>query len=315
MTRRGDRSMQRKHSGQLGLGDGLIAERASFLSEVDALIDWSPVEAVLDGIYASPKGRPSYPLLALFKALLLQQWYGLSDAGAEEAIADRISFRRFVGLGMADAVPDHTTICRFRAKVNGRLAALMAALNAQFETKGFIVRQGTLMDASFIRASSGRREVDPEAGRFGQNRDNRVSGYKAHVGVDQESGLVRRVIVTPANVNDTSVADDLVSGDEGAVYADKAYDKRARRKTLRDRGVFVGIMHRPNRGEKLGRRRTAFNKKVGKIRAAVERVFAVLKEHYRLRRTRYRGLARASGQIHLAIIAMNLKRALVLATP
>ena len=219
--------MQKRQSGQLGLGDGLVAERSTFLTEVDGLIDWLPVESVLAGIYSSPKGRPSYPLLSMFKVLLLQQWYGLSDYGMEEALADRISFRRFSGLGLSDSVPDHSTISRFRAQVGGRVEELMAALNAQFESKGLVVKRGTLMDASFVKASSGKREVDPEAGRYGQNKDSSVSGYKAHVGVDQDSGLVRRVVVTPANVNDTEVADELVMGDEAALYADKAYDKRA----------------------------------------------------------------------------------------
>lgn len=304
--------MQKVQTAQLGFLDGLVMERRSFLTDVDALIDWSPVAAVLGGIYASPKGRPSYPLLLMFKILLLQQWYGLSDPGMEEAVADRISFRRFVGLGLGDAVPDHTTICRFRAQVGGRMEALMTTLNAQFELKGLIVKQGTLLDASFVKASSGKREVDPEAGRFGQNKDGRVSGYKAHVGVDQNSGIVRRVVVTPANVNDTVPADALVMGDEKAVYADKAYDKRTRRQALEQRGVFCGIMHRPNRVHRLREEQTAFNKAVGKIRAPVERIFAVLKEHYGLRRTRYRGLARTTTQIFMAIMAMNLKRALVL---
>jgi len=303
--------MQKVSSGQMGLEDGLVAVRASFLSEVDAFIDWSPVESILQGIYSAPKGRPSYRLLTMFKILLLQQWYVLSDAGMEEALADRLSFRRFCGLGLADDVPDHTTICRFRAQVGSRVGELLATLNAQFERKGLIIKQGTLMDASFIKASSGKRDVDPEAGRYGLNKDGNVSGYKAHVGVDKNSGIVRRVVVTPANVNDTVVADALILGDEREVYADKAYDSRARRQRLEECGVFAGLMHRPNY-HPLTEAQTAFNKTVGKVRASVERVFAVMKQHYALRRTRYRGIDRATTQIHMATMAMNLKRALVL---
>lgn len=306
--------MQRQQSGQLGLEDGLAEVRPSFLSKVDELIDWGPIEQLLSGIYASPKGRPSYPLLTLFKILLLQQWYGLSDPAAEEAVDDRRSFRRFVRLNLADSVPDHSTICRFRARVGPRLAQLMEALNAQFEEKGLIVKRGTLMDATFIQASSGKQEVDPEAGRFGLNKDGSVSGYKAHVGVDQGSAIVRRVVVTPANVNDTVMADGLIAGDEAAVYADKAYDTKARRERLEKDGIFDGLMHRPCRTRPLTELQKAFNKAVGKVRAPVERTFAVLKEHYHLRRTRYRGLVPATTQVLLAFIAMNLKRALVLST-
>lgn len=305
--------MQKRSTGQMGLADGLVTERASFLDEVSELIDWAPVQAALSGIYASKTGRPSYPLLAMFKALLLQQWYGLSDPGLEEALYDRLSFRRFCGLAMHDDVPDHSTLWRFREQLGDRAEDLLHLLNEQFEARGLMLKRGTLMDASFVKASSGKREVDPEAGRFGQNKEGSVSGYKAHIGADEGSGLVRRVAVTPANVNDTTVADELICGDEQAVYADKAYDKKARRARLESQGIFAGLMHRPSGTRKLTPAQTEFNKAVGKVRAPVERHFAVAKRYYGLRRTRYRGLARASTQIHLAFIAMNLKRALRLA--
>lgn len=176
-----------------------------------------------------------------------------------------------------------------------------------------MVKKGTMLDASFVQAASGKKAVDPEAGQYGRHGQDSVSGYKMHAGVDCESGLVRRVIVTPANINDTSVADSLVMGDEKAVYADKAYDKRARREELERRGVFAGLMHRPGPGYPLTKKQTAFNKRIAKLRAPVERTFAILKVHYRMRRTRYLGLARASVQITLACMAMNLKRGLVLA--
>jgi IS5 family transposase len=108
--------------------------------------------------------------------------------------------------------------------------------------------------------------------------------------VDQKSGLSRRVIVTLANINDSTPADALVMGDEQAVYADKAYDKRARRKALQERGIFVGIMHRSNQYHPLKPAQVAFNKRMTQLRAPVEHVFGILKNHYRLRRARYIGL-------------------------
>ena len=131
--------------------------------------------------------------------------------------------------------------------------------------------------------------------------------------VDQKSGLSRRVIVTPANINDSTPADALVMGDEQAVYADKAYDKRARRKALQERGIFVGIMHRSNQYHPLKPAQVAFNKRMTQLRAPVEHVFGILKNHYRLRRARYIGLTRTAVQITLACMAMNIKRCLVLA--
>jgi IS5 family transposase len=300
-------------SGQLGFSDAVVEQRRCFLDDVDALIDWKPFEKELAGVYNSGRGRPSYPRLALFKTLLLQQWYGLSDPAIEEALADRISFRRFAGLSLHDNIPDHSTICRFRAQAQSLMSRLLDLLNLQFEQRGFMIKEGTMMDATFVKAASSKNGVDPDAGRYGRHPDKSVTGYKAHVGTDKGSGLVQRVIVTPANVNDTTPADDLVMGDEAAVYADKAYDKDERRARLSGQGVFVGIMHRPCPGRPLTAGQVEFNKAMTKLRAPVERVFAALKLYYRLRRSRYIGLLRTRAQLMLAVIAMNIKRALVLA--
>lgn len=302
-----------KRFGQMSLADDLINGATNFLSEVDERLDWGSLEKELSGIYSSKTGRPSYPLLLLFKSLLLQQWYGLSDPGLEEALCDRISFRRFVGLSLSDPVPDHSTISRFRTKMGDRYERLLSSLNAQFESRGLLIKQGTMLDASFVPASTKKKAVDPEAGTYGKRTGDNVCGYKMHTGVDRKSNIVRRVIVTPANVNDTTPADSLIMGDEGAVYADKAYDKRARRQALEERGVFAGIMHRPNPGYPLSSKQKAFNKRMSKLRAPVEHIFGILKNHYRLRRTRYIGLTRTAVQITFACMAMNIKRSLVLA--
>lgn len=302
-----------KQLGQLSFADDLVNGATNFLSEVDGVLDFSLLEKELSGIYGSNTGRPSYPSVLLFKTLLLRQWYNLSDPGLEEALCDRISFRRFVGLSLSDAVPDHSTISRFRFQLGDRYEKLLSSLNAQFESQGFVIKQGTMLDASFVRSSSSKKTVDPEAGVYGRQHKENACGYKMHTAVDRKSGLVRRVIITTANTNDTVVADDLVMGDEQAVYADKAYDKRTRRKALKERGIFVGIMYRPNPGYPLTSKQVAFNKRMTKLRAPVEHIFGILKNHYRLRRTRYIGLTRTAVQITLACMAMNIKRTLVLA--
>ena len=302
-----------KKLGQLSFSDDLLNGATNFLSEIDEVLDFSLLEKELSGIYGSKTGRPSYPLVLLFKTLLLQQWYNLSDLGMEEALCDRISFRRFVGLSLSDAVPDHSTINRFRSLLGDRYEKLLSSMNTQFEAQGFIIKQGTMLDASFVRSSSKKKTVDPEAGAYGRYPEKGTTGYKMHTAVDRKSGLVRRVIITPANINDTTPADALVMGDEQAVYADKAYDKRARRKALEDRGIFAGLMHRPNQYHPLTSRQIAFNKRMTKLRAPVQHVFGILKNHYRLRRTRYTGLTRTAVQVTLACMAMNIKRCLVLA--
>jgi len=303
--------MQRK-TGQLSFADGLVTGAKNFLGDADTLIDWSEIEHALEGIYSATTGRPAYPVLTLFKAMLLQQWYGLSDPRTEEAITDSISFRRFVGLSLSDPVPDHSTLSRFRAQLGDRFERLQEAFNRQLDRRGLIIRKGTLIDASFVQSSTSQRRVDPEAGRYGSQPVDSVSGYKMHTAVDQFSGIVRKVIVTGANINDSTPADELILGDEEAVYADRAYDKQERRRTLEKRGVFAGLMHRSNKYHELSPTQKAFNRMISPLRAPVERTFGILKMNYRLRRTRYIGLVRTSVQINLAIIAMNIKRALVL---
>lgn len=304
-----------KQMGQRSFADELVSGAKNFLSDVDALVDWRPLERELSGIYDSPTGRPSYPLIVLFKILLLQQWYSLSDPGVEEAMQDRISFRRFVGLSLSDSVPDHSTISRFRSLLGNHYSGLLLVLNSQLESRGLMVKQGTLIDASFVGSSTRNPSLDPEAGIIWKRKGRPgFTGYKMHGAIDQQSGLVRRMIVTAANINETDVADRLVIGDEKAVYADKAYDTHARRRQLKARGIFPGIMHRPNKHHPLTSEQLLFNQRLTKLRAPVERVFGILKMHYQLRRTRYIGLVRTTIQITLAVIAINIKRGLKLAT-
>ena len=146
-----------KQSGQMGFGDLEVRDRlpeSHFLKKVDDQIDWRPFEKLLAPLYHPTQGRPSHPPVMMFKALLLQQWYSLSDPGLEEAICDRLSFQRFLGLSLTDPVPDETRICRFRNKLaEGNLGErLFASLAEQLQAKGLIVRRGSLIDATLIKA-------------------------------------------------------------------------------------------------------------------------------------------------------------------
>ena len=139
-------------------------------------------------------------------------------------------------------------------------------------------------------------------------------GYKAHVAVDLGSGLIRRALMTPANIHDTTPADGLVMGDERAIYADKAYATHARRKALKDRGIKDRIMHRPNKHHpKLPRWQARRNALIQPIRAAIERTFGTWKRSYGYRRVRYFSLAANAIELQLKCMALNLRRAAVLA--
>jgi IS5 family transposase len=295
---------------------------APALEQVAKLVDWAGFEGKLAGLREEGPGRPGYRPLLLFKALLLQAWYGLSDSELEFRLGDSLSFGRFVGLSLDDDVPDHTTLCRFRNRlVAARLMeTLFDELDRQLEQAGLVLKQGTMLDATLIAAAGARpprgREqeaTDPDAAFVRhQGKSGSTYGYKAHVGVDQGSGLIRSVITTPANVNDTTPADDLIRGDERAVYADKAYDTYARRARLRQAGVKPRLMRRPNQYHALTPRQQRFNDLIARRRAAVETTFATWKRRMGLARVRYFGLTKVAAQIMMTAIAFNLRRAATL---
>ncbi len=308
------------------MADALVRQRAGVngdLKRIAEVVKWYRFEQLLKGIYAAVGGRPSYPPLTLLRCLLLQQWYGLSDAELEEAVSDRLSFRKFAGLALDEEVPDHTTYCRFRQELVKRGVAekVFMEMNRQLEKRGLILKKGTLIDATLVEADAVARSTteeeietsDPDAD-FSRRRGQAFFGYKAHVGVDQGSGLIRRALVTPANVHDSAAGDELICGDEKKVYADKAYHSHERRERLRKAGIRDGIMRRGARDHLLTKKDRTRNRKLARVRSAVERVFATLKRTYGWTRVRYRGLAKNASHFFLLCTAMNLRRAMVLTT-
>ena len=318
--------MSVKRTGQFSFVDVLMPsgwgqnERLGRLTE---LVKWYRFEKLLSGMRSEGPGRPGYLPLAMFKALLLQSLYGLSDAELEAALLDRLSFKRFVGLSLEDQVPDHTTLCRFRNRLveDGLLETLFAELDRQLDKAGVILKRGTMLDATLIEtqaaspSTEGRPSADPDAAIVKRSgKPGFTFGYKAHVGVDQGSGIIRSVIATAANVNDTVPADALIRGDERTVWADAAYHTHAREAALKARGIKPRLMRRPNKHHpKLPPRLARYNQLIARRRGAVETTFATLKRRMGLDRIRYIGLAKAKGQIILAAMAFNMRRWVTLA--
>src|ERR1700692_1496369 len=140
----------RRESKSVGFAEALVGGgRNRRRGAVEDLLDWAAVERLLKPVYAAPTGRASYPVLCLFKAVLLGAWYGLGDPELEAALGDRLSFRRFAGLGLDEAVPDHSTLWRFRDQLRrlGLMEAVFGEVNRQLEQKGLVVKAGTLVDA------------------------------------------------------------------------------------------------------------------------------------------------------------------------
>ncbi len=316
--------MKGEQSYQYQIGDDLVQmkrPRNEFLLGIDKAIDWSPLEARL-GNYYSHTGRPSHPPLVVFKMLLLQQWYGLSDEEVEFQSKDRLSFQQFLGLGLGDAVPDAASLVRLRKLLaqDDQGEQLFGVLTEQFETQGLIVKRGTLVDATVVpsarrgppKRDDAKDSSDPEAA-WTVKKGVPIHGYKAHLASDREHDLIRAIQVTPANVHDSQCADALIQWDERAVYGDKAYDSEERRDELKANNIWPCIHHKGKRNTPLTAEQERANKRYTKIRAAVERPFAWWKEHFGFRRCRYLGLAKNTTHVYLLAFAYNLKRSLSLA--
>lgn len=337
------------HADQMSLAEAFLDPRMGLGGKLKALsevIDWMPLADLARRVRPGEEGRPPYPALAMLKALYLAGLYDLSDPGLEEALIDRVSFRLFCGFSLAAKTPDETTLLRFRhdCVAAGVLEAAFAEVNRQFEAKGLVVKKGTLMDATIIAAASARpprkkqNRAAPEAGAasetgtaapqeaaappvarepgasFTRKGGKSYFGYRLHISADEGSGLVRRLALTPAHVNDSCVAQALVCGDEKAVYADKGYESKIHRAALKARRIKDRIMHRSHKNQKAlphwqGRR----NELIAKRRAPVERVFASLKRLYGRSRMRYCNFRHNLTDMVRAITIHNLCRAANLA--
>jgi transposase, IS5 family len=309
--------------GQLSLADSLAATDPTIFDQIATVIDWAPVRLLLGPRSGAGPGSASYPAEVLLRCLLLGVWHGLSDPALEAQIRDRLSFRRFAGFSLSDRTPDHSTLWRFRDELTHEdlIEQVFGEINRQLEAKGLIVKRGTLVDASFMQACA-RPPAQPRKGRegpvkpsadadarWGKKGKKSVFGYKMHIGIDQDHAVIRRVEVTDASVTDTEPADRLICGDEAAVYGDQAYYTHKRHARLLEAGIKDRLMRRANKHHpELPLRQKRRNRLIAKIRAAVERPFAVFKERYAMRRLRFFNLAANRTQCMLAACAYNLRR-------
>lgn len=324
----------------------------SFLAKLDALIDWRPFERYLSRhLKPGPAaaGQPPYPALVMFKILILQFLYNLSDDGASAAIGDRISFIHFVGLPFNSSKPDGSTICRFRNKllVKGRYDHLLNLFNQQLESNGLLVKQGVAVDATLISsARRPRKVIDLETAPHDRREDEcplsatdgdreptvkvsysddadatwtvkcgvPVYGYKAHAATDTEHGFVLGGHVTGANVADTKelekVLDECAIPCGAKVDADKGYDSAANRETLEGKNLVDGIMRKARRGKPLSEEEKKVNSKISQTRWIVERSFGTIKKAQGYVRSRYLGRAKVEMEFLLHALVHNMKKAI-----
>ena len=328
--------MQTTVNPQLGLLDSLLpaVPANDFLEKLETCLDWRPLEEALQALYPATTGRPPHAPLALFKMSLLQHCYGLSDPQCEELVSDRFSWRRFVGLGLQDAVPDETTLVRFRQRLraHGLHETLLALVNQQLEGKGLILKTCTLVDATLLQAArrmptrrvpaSENPDTPTSKGGNGGDADADYTvrkgqvhyGYKAHIAADETYTLIRKATMTSARIQDGCELLNVVAGDEKTVTADKAYWSRKHGAWCVAHGVTNGILRKAQRGEKLSAEVVRRNRRWGVIRRQIEKVFGWWKRSTAYRRVRYVGWSANRLELEFKCICWNLKRLTNVAT-
>lgn len=317
--------MERSSKG-LTLADGMLSDlggprTAQLLSRLEAATPWEDLAAVVRPLYRNTTaqgGRPNVPAVVMLKITFMQRWFGLSDPAMEEAILDRLSFRRFLGLGTADGTVDHSTIAAFRKQLHeaGLAGELFDKVNAHLEAQGLIVKEGTSVDATILEAPTGRpRKQDDlesskdKAATHTRKHGRTYHGYKAHVATDARA-LITDYRVDTAKVHDVKHFDELTEQETEAVFADSAYRDAKRQQALEERGVFYGVMHRRVRGQPaLTQQQKQHNRWCAGFRGVCEMPFAWLRRAGR-KWTRYRGLRKTATDFGLWATSYNLWRSL-----
>jgi len=291
--------MFRKNSTQFTFGEQLIYQSLpeDTLSQIDRLIDWKRFEKILSSLHPAKVGRKAYNPVLMLKILIIQQMYGHSDPEMELMLKGNLFYRRFLDLSATDPVPDHSTISRFRSdlKEMGLYRRCFSELKGQIAKKGFELRFGKVIDARLVKAA--RRPGKDRDASFSKRGKKVIYGYKDHIAIDPRSEFVSEFVCTGANVHDSRVMGNLLEGDEGAIFADKAYDKDSFKRECRREGKFYGILAKGRRGRPLSRRQRRRNRVLSRVRGKVERVFGVFSLHLCRREARYVGLI--ANEIHL----------------
>ena len=293
--------------------------REKFLGEMEQVVPWAELEAVIAPAYPTgSRGRPPIGLSRMLRVYFIQQWYSLSDEAVEDAIYDSQSVRAFVGIDLArENAPDATTLLKFRRllETNDLTQRMFAAINATLTEKGLLMRSGTIVDATIINAppSTKNREGKRDGDMHQTKKGNQwFFGMKAHVGADAESGLVHTVTTTAANVADITETAALLHGEEQTVFADAGYTGAEKREELQALAVDWQIATRRGTVKKIDPKRPlravldALEHAKASIRAKVEHPFHVVKNLFRHRKARYKGLAKNTAQVVMLFGLANL---------
>lgn len=295
-----------------------LTRRDRFLAEISAVTPWSGLVSALESHYpkSGGRGRPPIGLERMLRMYIAQQCFGLSDEGMEDAVYDSQAIRTFVGIDLGrESAPDATTLLNFRhlLEKHDLTKVIFETINVHLASKGLLMRQGTIVDATIIAAPSSTKnekgERDPEMHQT-KKGNQWFFGMKAHIGVDTDTGMVHSMIGTAANIGDVTQADQLLHGEETDAFGDAGYQGVEKRPEHEGSTVNWHIAMRPSARKKLsgreGKQQDRIEKMKASIRALVEHPFHVIKNRFGLRKVRYRGLAKNVAQLFTLFGMANL---------
>lgn len=297
----------------LSLAQHKKLRREKFLDEMTAVIPWREFLQVIEPFYPTgERGRKPKELTMMLKIYFLQQWYNISDPLMEEEIYDKASFQKFLAIDLlADTVPDETTILHFRHLLEEHhlQKTFLEIANRLLTARGYFMKKGTIVDATLIAAPSSTKNAE-------KKRDPAMSqtkkgnqwyfGMKGHIGVDADSGLVHSVEATTAKVADIRMLGKLLTGEERAVFGDKAYTKEEDKIAARKAGILYAMSDRGKSHHPLSSSQRRKNRKHSSVRSKVEHPFHVIKNLWHFRKVRYRGLWKNELQLHTLFALCNL---------
>lgn len=307
-----------------GLSDELAQVRTrkrEFLTQIDRIVPWGEwLTLIRPCYYKGERGNKPYDLELMLRIYLLQNLYDLSDEGTVAEVIDSRAFSDFCGVDSSNQIPDGDTLGRFRNLLirNEMQEKLFAQVVSLLTDKGLILKKGTIVDSTLIAAPSStknrEKKRDPDAHSV-KKGNQWYFGYKAHIGVDKDTGLAHTVKATGANVHDVTMVPELLTGEEETVYGDSGYlgaEKRegAITKNKSGRRIRYKINRRPSQSKHKSTRARAQIKRrereKSSVRSKVEHVFAVVKRQLRFRKTRYRGLRKQTAKLNIMFALANL---------
>lgn len=284
--------------------------RDRFLADIEAVTPWAALVAEIAPHYpkGEGRGRPPIGVERMLRMYIAQPCFGFSDEGMEDAVYDSQAIRGFVGIDLnVEAAPDATTLLKFRRllEAHGLTQRIFAAINTHLAEKGLLLKEGTIVDATIIAAppSTKNREGARDPDMHQAKKGNQWHfGMKAHIGVDAESGVIHTVVTTPANVNDVNQAHALLHGDETHAFGDAGYTGVQKREENQDSTVTWHVAMKPGKrkalpGTRLGELVERIEHVKASIRAKVEHPFHILKNLFKHKKARYRGLAKNTAQL------------------